>query len=837
MQGGSINSRDSQEYEHYLSIGLHKAGLSLEQDGGSALLSFDTLTLADKVPHNECQGTIRALGLIGAVEIGPGYLVVIQTQKPVFEHKDVTVWNIVESLVIPLKYELAKTLFKVDNSLEKIETHEIQESGHVTNAINDHINRGKDFFFSKLGVYANDLRSNPSLSLSTKKVSNILFDTDEESVKSDEIEENNLSSFKLKRSITIRGLPPNPKESSFVKFFEKSKLQQLQDMGLKSHVSPSMLRKIERQLKLFFNSGDFFYSNELDITKDLNYQDGAIAVKYPDERRNAFCFNANITKGFSRHFFIPIIQGFAGSIQLTVLQVEEKKQGQVLLISKRSTHRAGSRYLRRGIDDNGDVANFVLTSQIVIVDDIQNGAPLFAKFDIIRGSIPIFFQQNPANLKPVPYLTRPIEKCHVPFQQHFDNLKNSFNSVSCVSLVERSKKEVVVGDAYERLCEEYGVKFCWFDFHEVCKKMKFDNVVHLLDSVLQNGDDSSVQDRLIQSGWFDSINGSRQTGIFRINCVDCLDRTNLVQKFLSEMLLRGHILARYNLQTQQEFQKQFNNLWADNGDYISRQYASTDALKGDYTRTSKRNYKGLLNDAFLTMSRYYSGYISDYFKQCFIDYLLGHSNEDVFEEFESTLNVLDPNQVIEDLNKKNFQLERILEQLEIPDDLIVVGSWSGFSSPLEYDALKTNGELALISMFLTNKIIYLIQFDEKAGVITRSIMIPVDDVKGLEYGTYILSAHNALSKNPRKNIGLKFILPVKTMPVFEATESVDPTSKFITVKFPHDMEYSKVKYIINLISKTCHSSALESKDIMTEKEASTNMITMMEYKFKKLVWG
>lgn len=839
----SRDSSESQDYGHYITIGLHQSGLSLERGPHRFFLSFDGIMVSPTTAHEHPQATLRALGLIGSVRVGPGYLVVIQTQRPVFERGDTTIWNITESLVIPLKYELAKGCFKMDDTLEIVQTEELQNDNTPTGmaSLSGQLNKSKDMFFCKLGVYVNDLRSTPSLAFSTKKVTNLLFDYDTESADSDEaINESEISSFKLKRSITIRGLPPKQKESSFAKMFERSKVQRLEELNLRTRISTSMINKIEKQLKHFFSTGDFFYSNELDITKDFKYENGDFTVSNADEPPNSFCFNANISKNLCDTVLtIPIIQGFVNAIDLPLLQGDTEKSGQLLLISKRSTHRAGSRYLRRGIDDNGDVANFVATSQIVIVDQVLEGNSLFAKFDILRGSIPIFFQQNPANLKPVPYLTRPIEKCNSPFQLHFENLTKSFGNVTCVSLVERSKRECLVGKAYEELCAEYGIEFNWFDFHEICKKMKFDNVAQLLDeSVYQDPKNHTIQEKLIEAGWVDSIDGLNQSGVFRINCIDCLDRTNLVQKFLSETTLKAQILQRHSLIPKPEFQRQFNHLWADNGDFISRQYASTDALKGDYTRTSKRNYKGLLNDAMLTMSRYYSGYISDYFKQCFIDYVLGHSKEDVFEEFESTLDVLDPNQIMDDLNKQNSQLAIIMEQLEIPDDAMLVGSWSGFASPLQYDELKSkSGELRDVSVFLTNKTIYLVHFDNVALRIVRAIMIPVQDVQQLEYGTYILSTHNSLSTNPRKNIGLKFTMPVKKMPALQLDEHESTSTRFMTLKFPQSMEYGKVKHIINLISKTCHSSTLENKDIMTTKEATMDVMALMEHRLKKLVWG
>ncbi|KAG8757638.1 hypothetical protein FRC12_010241 [Ceratobasidium sp. 428] len=37
----------------------------------------------------------------------------------------------------------------------------------------------------------------------------------------------------------------------------------------------------------------------------------------------------------------------------------------------------------------------------------------------------------------------------------------------------------------------------------------------------------------------------------------------------------------------------FNDVWANNGDAISRAYAGTSALKGDFTRTGRRDLSKL----------------------------------------------------------------------------------------------------------------------------------------------------------------------------------------------------------------------------------------------------
>jgi hypothetical protein len=56
------------------------------------------------------------------------------------------------------------------------------------------------------------------------------------------------------------------------------------------------------------------------------------------------------------------------------------------LIARRSSHKPGTRFNTRGIDDDGNVANFVETEQIMF----YNG--YCCSHLQVRGSPPIFFQ-------------------------------------------------------------------------------------------------------------------------------------------------------------------------------------------------------------------------------------------------------------------------------------------------------------------------------------------------------------------------------------------------------------------------------------------------------------
>ena len=69
------------------------------------------------------------------------------------------------------------------------------------------------------------------------------------------------------------------------------------------------------------------------------------------------------------------------------------------LISRRSRHRAGTRYFRRGVDPEGHVANFNETEQVLLVGGDESGTQL--SFVQIRGSIPVYWAEiNTLRYKP-----------------------------------------------------------------------------------------------------------------------------------------------------------------------------------------------------------------------------------------------------------------------------------------------------------------------------------------------------------------------------------------------------------------------------------------------------
>lgn len=420
---------------------------------------------------------------------------------------------------------------------------------------------------------------------------------------------------------------------------------------------PSLLPKLLRTTQIVFGSSQsYFFSYDYDITRSLTKQQASPAADstlYQQVDPNYF-WNHHVIQPFIDagldSLVLPLMKGFVGQRTFAVdsqpPQVDElkssvelsdfgsnwsnptsgptsppnerksvelrtsEKQFDITIISRRSIKRAGLRYLRRGIDEDGFVANSVETEQI-LSPKIMDPHSKVCSFLQIRGSIPVFFTQTPYSLKPSPVFRHSDEANYQALKKHFDRLNQQYGSLQIANLVEKHGVEAPIGEKYQKGIERYNeecgddgkVAFEWFDFHAACRGMKFENVQQLIDTLKKqlDGFGSTIKENGEVS--------KQQEGVIRTNCMDCLDRTNVCQSSFAKYMLDSQLKEQgYDMTTQQDqVNSWFNTLWADNGDAISKQYASTAAMKGDYTRTKTRNYRGALADAGLSLTRFYNG--------------------------------------------------------------------------------------------------------------------------------------------------------------------------------------------------------------------------------------
>jgi len=558
------------------------------------------------------------------------------------------------------------------------------------------------------------------------------------------------------------------------------------------------------------------------------------------------------------------------------------------LISRRSIKRAGLRYLRRGTDDEGCTANSVETEQILSNPAFSTTQDKIFSFTQIRGSIPLFFSQSPYSLKPQVSTWGSFETNARAFKKHFADLSSRYGEIYCDSLIDKHGTEAKIGELYEQhaksLNENGGMDgkgkqlgFEWFDFHNVCRGMRFENVSKLMDS---------IEPFMKSSGWVEILGNQvqqKQSGVLRTNCMDCLDRTNVVQSACARTALEAQLsMGSYSIDLQNDPSTSwFNTLWADNGDAISRQYAGTAALKGDFTRTRKRQITGALTDFGLTLTRYYNNIVNDYFAQAVIDYLLGRATDTIFAEFEADMKSSD---YFIDVRKVRQQAIERSAGIVIEDrDEDLVHGWT-LSVPTAVNQVKT-ATFEEAVLLLTEKALYFCRLDWGTEKVREFERIPLENVQGLMRGVYVTSTLAQRHTDTDKNVGLiiRYRADTKGELVRRNTRALDSgaasdeqrkddakkdqkqdtAGRFLAFKalpprssVPSspgdnpDNEGEVVKSVCDEIVRIANEMKkggrdedrtlkVEEKDIISLVDAkkSTGYLEQFEYSLKKLVWG
>ncbi|PHH82987.1 hypothetical protein CDD82_4101 [Ophiocordyceps australis] len=560
----------------------------------------------------------------------------------------------------------------------------------------------------------------------------------------------------------------------------------------------TLLPKLLRTVRVLFGSSrSFYFSYDVDLTRSLSQEalvPGADAALHAQVDKTFF-WNRHMLRPFTATgqdpLALPLMLGFVGqrtfvvdsqppqvnehplgSAEMCTLSAAPSRSGSpptakpralaqlrptetellVTLISRRSTKRAGLRYLRRGVDEDGFVANMVETEQMLSSPTWDPSMPIHS-FVQIRGSIPLFFTQSAYSLKPVPVIQHSTEANNKACAKHFERLSRAYGLLQVVNLVEQHGIEEPIGTQYrqsvshinEQLSHGDKIPFEWFDFHQVCRGMRFENVSHLL---------SQLQPRIDEFGSTTLHQGRllhKQGGVLRTNCMDCLDRTNVCQssfaKYMLDLQLRQ---AGFDMSAQVDREAAwFNTLWADNGDAVSKQYASTAAMKGDYTRTRKRDYRGALNDLGLSLARFYNGMVNDYFSQAAIDFLLGNVTAKVFDEFEANMMTKDPAVSMLHMRERAIQLCQKRVVADVSEE--IQGAWV-LISPNTANVVKS-WSMDEVVLLLTDAALYLCRIDWDLDKVSSFERVHMANVTRLKFGTYITSTVSPAHTDETRNVG------------------------------------------------------------------------------------
>lgn len=315
------------------------------------------------------------------------------------------------------------------------------------------------------------------------------------------------------------------------------------------------------------------------------------------------------------------------------------------VISRLSSRRAGTRFNSRGVDDNGNVANFVETETV-----FWSPSGLCFSHTQIRGSIPIFWE-SASSLIPGQQkiqITRSPEATQPAFDKHFATLERTYGAVHIVNLLSAFKSgEVELTERYRYHVkrsplrrqvageeeEHHLLRETEFDFHERTKGATGYEGAKAIRPDIEASAESFVYFLSEEIAEESVVHGKRtvvkravvimqQNGVFRVNCLDCLDRTNLVQGMISQMALEL-FLSHRGERGNSDFWMRHSALWADNGDTLSKIYAGTGALKSSFTRHGKMSLAGAIADARKSATRLYVNHFEDKNRQNTVDLLLG----------------------------------------------------------------------------------------------------------------------------------------------------------------------------------------------------------------------
>ncbi|XP_049621275.1 synaptojanin-2 isoform X2 [Suncus etruscus] len=287
------------------------------------------------------------------------------------------------------------------------------------------------------------------------------------------------------------------------------------------------------------------------------------------------------------------------------------KQAKACLISRISCERAGARFHTRGVNDDGHVSNFVETEQTIYMDD---GVSSFVQ---IRGSVPLFWEQpglqvGSHHLR----LNRGLEANAPAFDRHMVLLKEQYGKQVVVNLLGSRGGEEVLNRAFKKLlwasCHCGDTPMINFDLHQFAKGGKLEKLENLLRPQLQlHYQDFGV---FAQGA---HVSPCFQKGTLRVNCLDCLDRTNTVQSFIALEVLHLQLesLGLNSKPIAERFVESFRAMWSLNGHSLSKMFTGSRALEG-------KAKVGKLKDGARSMSRTIQSNFFDGVKQEAIKLLL-----------------------------------------------------------------------------------------------------------------------------------------------------------------------------------------------------------------------
>ena len=263
-----------------------------------------------------------------------------------------------------------------------------------------------------------------------------------------------------------------------------------------------------------------------------------------------------------------------------------------------------------------------------------------------RGSIPVYWTQDTSNMSPRPPIEISLaDPYYGAAALHFDALFREYGApVTVLNLVkskERQPRESKLLHAYtecvqylnQYLPPERRIKYIAWDMSRASKSRDQD----VIDTLERIATETLADTRFFHSGAPPQVRDSSRTtlllqnGVARINCVDCLDRTNAAQFVLGKAALAHQLcalglLASPHLDFDSDAVNMLTEMYHDLGDTIALQYGGSALAHTTDTYRKINQWTSHSRDMAEGLKRYYANSFADADKQASIDLFLGQED-------------------------------------------------------------------------------------------------------------------------------------------------------------------------------------------------------------------
>eukprot|EP01129_Flabellula_baltica_P006797 TRINITY_DN2586_c0_g1_i1.p1 TRINITY_DN2586_c0_g1~~TRINITY_DN2586_c0_g1_i1.p1 ORF type:complete len:952 (+),score=154.71 TRINITY_DN2586_c0_g1_i1:100-2856(+) len=470
-------------------------------------------------------------------------------------------------------------------------------------------------------------------------------------------------------------------------------------------------------IKKLLDSGLFYVSFNYPITLSVEkqYKIGSdLGTQYMCESSNDdFFWNKYLMRHFLKNklfSWIPVVtKGYIG------FQEDHFEDVSVAVISRISNKKAGLKWNSRGLNDDGNVANFVETEQIIYFKGTKN----LSSYVQVRGSVPLFWESRQLGGMKKPDIIRTMEATVPSFNAHFNLLLMEYMYVHCINLLSQgNKREKMLSIGYSKQFDHYPnkgrVEYTSFDFHKICGS-SLENIALLM---------STIQSSILSFSCFSFQDGKvldEQKGVFRTNCLDCLERTNYTQTQI------GIEVAYRLLNARSSTARILSNLWKSNGDNIGKAYSGTPISK--HSKIGSRTLPGIFNSGITKVQRMYTS-TKKSFRQNSIDQILGYSDGEFADYYTNEEQFV------------NMELEKYQALFtNISKKTVYVATWNmNAQSPS-----STNLDFLFKDVKHKNTVLYAIGFQEIVTLNGQSVVKADVDNQNM-WGRAILEHLNSIHK-------------------------------------------------------------------------------------------